>query len=95
MLACKKAGEAVTATIPPEEAYGAATEQSIYARVAFGPDQDKVKKGREYEIAPGIKVKVLSIDGDKVTVEEPNSNPLGGKTLVYTVTISDVKNPTY
>lgn len=96
-LTGKQAGEQVSVTIYPEDAYGYADEELI----AEWP-RDSIERTQELII--GMRFKALSKDGESqlVTLTEIRedtvvldaNHPLAGQVLNFTVAIVDVRDPT-
>ncbi|MFB0964679.1 MAG: hypothetical protein QMC36_03140, partial [Patescibacteria group bacterium] len=58
-----------------------------YVKSAFGKDLEKLKEGSEYEIMPGMKVKIVSIGDKTVSAEQKSTHWLAGEDLKYSVKI--------
>ncbi len=92
----KPAGEAVTAVIPPAEAYGEWDENKVFE---LGKEQfagvDTVEPGMQFQAQiqdnPTI-LTVKSVEGDKVTVDA--NHPLAGATLNFDVNVREVREAT-
>ncbi|PCF97411.1 FKBP-type peptidyl-prolyl cis-trans isomerase [Vreelandella nigrificans] len=91
----KVVGTELRVTLSPAEAYGLRNEDLVQevSRSSFGSAElaPGSRFQTEGEAGPQI-VTVLSIDGDKVTVD--TNHPLAGNTLRYQVTILDVRDAT-
>lgn len=88
-----KAGEKKTVEVPAKLAYGEKFVTSQFVKAAFGKDFEGLEEGREYEISPEMKVKIIEIDGDTVTVGQPNPHPLAGENIVYDLSLDEILPP--
>ena len=94
-LTGKTTGDAVTATIPPGEAYGEKDPQLVQAvpRERF-PAQD-IHVGMQFQAQGGGQsrvVTVVNIDPQNVTIDA--NHPLAGETLNFDVKVVDVRDAT-
>jgi FKBP-type peptidyl-prolyl cis-trans isomerase SlyD len=96
-LAGKTAGDKLDVTVPPEQGYGARDERlvQIVARAKFGEVAG---------LAPGMQVRatgaqgprivtVVRVDRDFVTVD--GNHPLAGRTLHFSIEVTDVRKATH
>lgn len=93
-LAGKRAGDALTADVAPEEGYGVRHEGlvQVVPRAAF-EGVESVEKGMQFQANTPqgpLLVTVTSIDGDQVTVD--GNHPLAGRTLHFAVEIAEVRD---
>lgn len=92
----KPAGEAVEATIAPEDGYGSWDENKVFdlERSQFA-GVDEVEPGMQFQAqiqeVPTI-LTVQKVEGDKVTVDA--NHPLAGATLHFNVNVRDVREAT-
>src|SRR5688572_23052602 len=92
----KSAGEDVTATIPPEQAYGTRNEQLVAAvsRKNFG-DIKHIRPGMQFQAqtqgGPRV-VTVVGVEGDEIRVDA--NHPLAGETLKFDVKVVNVRDAT-
>lgn len=86
-----KVGESKTFTLTPEEAYGKKMLESEFIKTAFGTGVNSLKVGSEYSFPSNMKVKIVKIGDQRVTVEQPNMHPLAGESLRYDVKIVAVR----
>ncbi len=90
-------GESFSATIAPEEAYGAYSEEGVQVvpRSAF-PDDANVAVGEQFyaqdDQGNPLPLTVTKVEGDDVTVDF--NHPLAGKTLNFAVEVKDVRDAT-
>ena len=96
----KVAGESITATLDPEEAYGPVRENAVQ-RVSIKHIVNPLKKKIKY--MPGMVVQVNTANGpqDVIVVKAGLKNldvdinhPLAGKTLTFEIDITEVRNAT-
>lgn len=92
----RKAGDAFSVTVDPEEAYGIHDPSKIATVTA---DQieggDELEEGMQLEASNGEDeqiVVVSKIEGDKVTLD--GNHPLAGMTLHFDITIREVREAT-
>jgi len=92
----KSAGDELSVTIPPEEAYGLRDDslaQSVDKKIF--ETEETLEVGMQFQ-APSDQgmmiVTVTEIDGDSVTVD--TNHPLAGETLQFDVAVVDVREPT-
>jgi FKBP-type peptidyl-prolyl cis-trans isomerase SlyD len=96
-LAGKSAGDKLDVTVPPDQGYGARDERlvQIVARAKFGEVAG---------LAPGMQVRangpqgprlvtVVRVDRDFVTVD--GNHPLAGRTLHFSVQVTEVRKATH
>ena len=91
----KAAGDSLTVTIPPEEAYGEYHDALVEAvpKSAFGENEVEVGMRFEAQTNQGpISVVVTNIENDDVTVD--GNHPLAGKILTFEVTVEDIREAT-
>lgn len=92
-LAGKRAGEHVTADVPPELGYGPRHDAMVQQvpRSAF-PDIEAVRPGMQFEARTErgpLLVTVTEIGDEHVTVD--GNHPLAGQTLHFAVDVADVR----
>lgn len=93
----KTIGDKLTATIPPEEAYGEFDDAAVQEvpRINF-QGVDNIQAGMQFqsqtEDGQVMLVTVRDVQGDKVIVDA--NHPLAGKTLHFDVEIVDVRPAT-
>ncbi len=96
-LAGKVAGEKLDVALPPEQGYGARDERLVQIL-----PRSRLPEGTE--LAPGMQlradspkgprlVSVLKVERDFVTVD--GNHPLAGRTLHFSVEVSDVRKATH
>ncbi len=95
-LAGRSAGDELTVTIPPEEAYGPRDDSLTQAvdRKIFETEEE-LKVGMQFKTPTeqGVMiVTVTGIDGDSVTVD--SNHPLAGETLTFDVAVVHVRDAT-
>lgn len=95
-LTGKKAGDALTATIEPEDAYGEYSEDyvQVLPRQAF-QNLDDVEPGMQFHADIGFGpqiITILQIDEDGVVVD--GNHQLAGETLTFDVEITEVRPAT-
>lgn len=89
----KAVGDAFVATVPPEKGYGLRREDLVapVQRTAFGRAAE-IKPGMQFqantEQGPRV-VTVVAVTDDEVTIDA--NHELAGKTLVFDVTIVEVR----
>ena len=93
----KSAGDKLTVTVPPEEAYGKSDPASIQtvAKDVF-QGVDNIDVGMQFQ-AQGeggqpIIVSVTKVDGDQVTID--GNHPLADQILTFDVEIKEVRDAT-
>lgn len=96
MLEGKGLGEEFSVIVPPVEAYGLRDERRMgqVDRSIF-PAGAEIKPGMRFRATSEHgtdSVVVVSVDGDKVTVDA--NHPLAGETLNFKVTIRDIRPAT-
>ena len=94
-LTGKMAGDELSVSIPPEQAYGvrdAAREQDV-PRSAFPPDQD-IEVGMQFHAqgpeGQAIMVTISKVEGDTITVD--GNHPLADVHLNFDVRIMDIRD---
>ncbi|MFZ9595894.1 MAG: FKBP-type peptidyl-prolyl cis-trans isomerase [Bdellovibrionia bacterium] len=92
----KSAGDRLTVSIPPEEAYGLKEEglTDTLSRDEF-PEDEELEVGESYEVETDDGYEILTItdiQGDEVTVD--TNHPLAGQTLHFEVEVTDVREAT-
>ena len=90
----KKAGDQVTASVPPEEGYGPVMPQLVQKLpLSTFEGVDKIEVGMEFEASNDNKekmiVRVEAVDDKEVTIN--GNHPLAGKTLNFDVNIVEVR----
>jgi len=93
----KSAGEKLTVTVPPEEAYGTSSPASIQtvSKEVF-QGVDNIDVGMQFQ-AQGeggqpIIVTVTNVEDDQVTID--GNHPLANQTLTFDVEIKEVRDAT-
>jgi FKBP-type peptidyl-prolyl cis-trans isomerase SlyD len=96
-LAGKQAGDSLTATVAPDQAYGVRNEQlaQTVSRSHFPPNQ-MLMVGQQFQArgpngSTGT-IRISKIDGDNITVDA--NHPLAGMTLTFAVKIVEVRAAT-
>ena len=88
-----KPGDVKTFTVAPEDAYGVVREDLIQqVPLSNFPEGSSVEAGKTFEsVGPHgvVPLHVVSVDGDKVTVDL--NHPLAGKPLVFDVKITSTR----
>jgi FKBP-type peptidyl-prolyl cis-trans isomerase SlyD len=94
-LTGRMAGDELSVSIPPEEAYGvrdAAREQDV-PRSAFPPDQE-IEVGMQFHAqgpeGQAIMVTISKVEGDTITVD--GNHPLASVHLNFDVRIMDIRD---
>ena len=84
-------GEEKTVSLNPDEAYGQVREDLVvsvsgaqFAQAGITP-----QVGETYQTAQGMTATVKSISGDTVIMDY--NSPLAGKTLIFTITVKEIK----
>lgn len=96
-LTGKAAGDELSVTIPPEEAYGVRDDARVQAvpRDMFPQDQD-IQPGMQFHAqspdGQAIVVMVAKVDADTVTVD--GNHPLAGVQLNFDVKVMDIRDAT-
>ena len=95
-LAGKQAGDSVTVTLAPEEAYGDRDESRVMKvdKTQFPQDQS-VDVGMQFHAQSDDghhTLTVLAVEGDEVTVDA--NHPLAGQTLAFDVKVVEVRQAT-
>lgn len=92
----RSAGETLTVTVPPEEAYGLPDPENVAVVPADqieGVDELEVGTQLHTETEDGeTTVVVTKIEGDQITID--GNHPLAGLTLHFDVTIREVRAAT-
>ncbi len=85
----KKAGDKLTVSIKPEDAYGEVSEELIIEvpRANFEVDAP-IEVGMQFEAGPRI-VTVTKVEGDTITID--GNHELAGQTLHFEVSIDAVR----
>ncbi len=95
-LAGKQAGDKVSLTLPPEQAYGARDEQAI-VRV---PKSHVLGDAKNRVYKPGMVIRVNANDRTRAVVvvkvglkmlDVDSNHPLAGKTLTFDIDVIDVR----
>lgn len=95
-LAGKQAGDKVSITLPPEQAYGVRDEQAI-VRV---PKSHVLEDARNRVYKPGMVIRVNTNDRTRAVVvvkvglkmlDVDSNHPLAGKTLTFDIDVVDVR----
>ncbi len=91
-----KKGDAKTVTVLPAKAYGEYSKKALmdYPRDEFAGIelQEGMTLYGQGEDGQTVQVRVASFDDKSVTVDY--NHPLAGKTLVFNITVADVREPT-
>jgi len=92
----KSAGDTLTVTIPPKDAYGERDESLMFVipKEHFRGIDD-IEVGMQFETEGGSDahvVTVVDVTDDKITVD--GNHPLAGVTLNFDVTVVDVRDAT-
>lgn len=95
-LVGKTAGASLKVSVPPEEAYGARSEDMVHTvpRSAF-EGVDEVQPGMQFQTEgpQGVQMIVVTkVEGDDITIDA--NHPLAGMTLHFDVSIEDVREAT-
>lgn len=93
----KRAGDKLSVSIPPKDAYGTRNEELVQSvpRSAFGGAAGKLAVGMQFQADSNHgprTVTITSIEGDKVTVD--GNHPLADQTLNFDVEVADVRSAT-
>ncbi len=94
-LAGKKSGDKISVTIPPKDAYGERDEEQTATIPRDKFNVKDVKAGMQFraQTEQGTRVlTVVTVDKDNVKVD--GNHPLAGVTLVFDVTVKDVREAT-
>ncbi|MFH0714781.1 MAG: FKBP-type peptidyl-prolyl cis-trans isomerase [Candidatus Diapherotrites archaeon] len=87
-----KEGETKTVTIPPEQAYG---NEKSFAQISLQQLKDVnivPTVGMQLQLGTGTIATIDSIDANGVTISY-YEHPLGGKTLVFEITVEKIVRP--
>jgi FKBP-type peptidyl-prolyl cis-trans isomerase SlyD len=81
-------------TLTPGEAYGEFDPQLVFevSRTQFPEGAEQVQLGTMVQSSDGQELIVTDIDGDKIILD--GNHPLAGRTLHYSVTIKNIRQPT-
>lgn len=81
-------------TLTPGEAYGDFDPQLVFevSRTQFPEGAEQVQLGTMVQSSDGQELVVTDIDGDKIILD--GNHPLAGRTLLYSVTIKNIRQPT-
>lgn len=96
-LTGKTAGEELSVSIPPEQAYGIhdATKTQSVPREMF-PEEQEIKPGMQFHAqgpdGQSLVVTVAKVESDQITVD--GNHPLAGETLIFDVTVEQVREAT-
>ena len=84
-------GESKTVTIPPEKAYGAASDkgQTVVVPVASIGGEGNVTVGMPVSTRTGQTGTIIEVGGGNATIEF--RHPLSGKTLVFWMKVVDIQ----
>jgi FKBP-type peptidyl-prolyl cis-trans isomerase SlyD len=91
----KKSGDKISVTIPPKDAYGERDEQQTATIPRDRFNVKDIQAGMQFQAQTthGTRVlTVVSVDKDNVKVD--GNHPLAGVTLVFDVTVKDVRDAT-
>ncbi|MCA9405780.1 MAG: peptidylprolyl isomerase [Candidatus Omnitrophica bacterium] len=90
----KEAGEKLSVTIHPQDAYGMMDEELIKAvPLSQFPEKDAVKPGAQFQLSSGTEVRiatVVKVENEEVTIDL--NHPLAGQTLCFDVEIVGVRD---
>jgi len=93
----KAAGDQVTVSVQPEDAYGVRDESmlQVITRDMFGPDQE-ISPGMQFHAqspqGETLVITVTNVDGDNITVD--GNHPLAGIQLNFDVSVIDIRPAT-
>lgn len=81
-------------TLSPEQAYGEFDPALVFEveRQQFPEGAESLQLGTMVQSSDGMELLVTDIDGDKVILD--GNHPLAGRTLLFNVTIKDIRQPT-
>ncbi|HRN55748.1 MAG TPA: peptidylprolyl isomerase [Agriterribacter sp.] len=81
-------------TLTPGEAYGDFKPELVFevSREQFPEGADSVQPGTMVQSSDGQELLVTDIDGDKIILD--GNHPLAGRTLHFSVTIKNIRQPT-
>ena len=80
--------------LAPNEAYGEFNPELVFEvnRDQFPEGADQVQPGTMVQSSDGQELIVTDIDGDKIVLD--GNHPLAGRTLHFSVTIKNIRQPT-
>jgi FKBP-type peptidyl-prolyl cis-trans isomerase SlyD len=81
-------------TLAPGEAYGEFNPELVFEvnREQFPEGAEQVQLGTMVQSSDGLELIVTDIDGDKIVLD--GNHPLAGRTLHFSVTIKNIRQPT-
>lgn len=81
-------------TLAPGDAYGDFNPELVFevSREQFPEGAEQVQLGTMVQSSDGQELLVTDIDGDKIVLD--GNHPLAGKTLHFSVTIKNIRQPT-
>lgn len=81
-------------TLAPGEAYGEFNPELVFEvnREQFPEGAEQVQLGTMVQSSDGLELLVTDIDGDKIVLD--GNHPLAGRTLHFSVTIKNIRQPT-
>ncbi len=81
-------------TLAPGEAYGEFNPELVFEvnRDQFPEGAEQVQPGTMVQSSDGLELIVTDIDGDKIILD--GNHPLAGRTLHFSVTIKNIRQPT-
>ena len=81
-------------TLAPGEAYGEFNPELVFEvnREQFPEGAEQVELGTMVQSSDGLELIVTDIDGDKIVLD--GNHPLAGRTLHFSVTIKNIRQPT-
>lgn len=87
-----KEGDTKTITLPPAEAYGEVREDLVVAisGAQFTSSGITPEVGQTYQTSQGVTAVVKAVSGDTIIMDY--NSPLAGKTLIFDITLVDIKN---
>ncbi|HSV55537.1 MAG TPA: peptidylprolyl isomerase [Magnetospirillaceae bacterium] len=92
----REAGDRISCSVPPADAYGEYDENLVFKIRKFSfADPNKIEKGMQFEFRSeaGLRVvTVVAIEDDEVTVDA--NHPLAGEDLHFDVLVVDIREAT-
>ncbi|WP_152266790.1 FKBP-type peptidyl-prolyl cis-trans isomerase [Agriterribacter humi] len=81
-------------TLAPGEAYGEFNPELVFEvnREQFPEGAEQIQLGTMVQSSDGLELIVTDIDGDKIVLD--GNHPLAGRTLHFSVTIKNIRQPT-
>lgn len=81
-------GETKTVEIPAAQAYGDGKITLGIADLGPHPEGGEYTVGEQFG-TPGGMIEILAIDGDSVTISDPN--PMAGKDLIFDISVREIR----